>query len=192
MRATQSVEFVTSATAPAHYPKALAHEFVFVGRSNVGKSSLLNALFFNQKLAKVSATPGKTRLINFFQWENCLFADVPGYGFARGPKAERRTWKAMMADYFSTRRPLELVFLLVDARHAISPLDLDMEAYLIEAAIPYVLILTKWDALSQSERSARLREYTDTCGAHPPIAFSAKTRVGVRELWKVIHDHCAA
>lgn len=185
------IQFVRSALKPQDYPKPLAHEVVFVGRSNVGKSSLLNALFFNKQLARVSSSPGKTRLINFFSWRNCLFVDVPGYGFAKVSQQEREAWQEMMERYFRLKRPLRLVCVLLDSRHLVSELDESMIRYLQVRSLSYCVIFTKWDLLKQSDKAKQKQYFEQICMDMPRVYASAKDRSGIKEIWNLIHDYCA-
>lgn len=173
--------FLKSAVLPKDYPPPLRAEYVFVGRSNVGKSSLLNAIF-HTKIAKVSSTPGKTRLLNFFKRDRALFVDVPGYGYAQVSKEERGAWQGMLDAYFSSRRPIQTVFALIDGRHEPTDLDRQMVYYLIHMEIPFVIVLTKWDALNQSEKTLSMRRIEACFNGTAIFPVSAKTAYGLRDL----------
>lgn len=185
------IHFIASAAAPLQYPKPLQSEFVFVGRSNVGKSSLLNAVF-KKRLAHVSSSPGKTRTINFFKWQNALFVDVPGYGYARLSRTEREGFQAMMELYFENGRPLALVFLLIDGRHEVSPLDRTMKAYFDALGIPHVLVLTKWDTLKRNEQVRNLKQFEAEWPNDTLLPTSAKTSDGVAQIWRELYARCPA
>ena len=122
-------------------------EIAFAGRSNVGKSTLINKIFNRKNLARVSSVPGKTATINFYGLENVFFVDLPGYGYAKVAKSEKRRWSELIEGYLNSGRDLRLVFLLIDMRHAPSADDLHMINYLIDAELPFVIILTKADKL---------------------------------------------
>ncbi len=187
----KSTKFVLSALDPDHYPRDRRPEFAFVGRSNVGKSTLLNTLLSRKGLAKTSGTPGKTQTINFFDInEKVYFVDLPGYGFAKVPKAMKDTWNKVMVAYLSDREPLKLVFVLVDSRHTPSPLDLDMLHILAEAEVPTLIVATKVDKLKRSQREASLNTISKTLGVarEAVVPFSGVTRDGLKDLWQVIDE----
>lgn len=166
-------------------------EFVFCGRSNVGKSSLINKLFNRKALARVSGVPGKTATINFYRAGDVRFADLPGYGYAKVAKGEKRRWDELIGGYFDQDRDIALVFLLVDIRHAPSSDDITMANFLIEAEIPFVVILTKSDKLSRLQREKRLEGFRQElpCGEDLTLLpFSSENGDGVEELRSIIED----
>ncbi len=183
--------FETSAAATSGLPRADLPEIVFTGRSNVGKSSLLNSLTGSRGLAKVSSTPGKTRLINFFRVEERMrFVDLPGYGYAKVGAAQREGWVRLIRGYFDADRPRALVVQLVDSRHDLQDSDAEMIAWFVERETPLQIVLTKIDKLKQAERARLGRSLLDSiralgCGA-TLIGFSAVTGLGRLELLKVI------
>lgn len=181
----KKVEFIKSAVKPEDYPPPDKPEVAIVGRSNVGKSSLINSLL-NRKIAKVSATPGKTRLINFFKInDNFYFVDLPGYGYASVSKAERKKWQKMMDLYFQTRENLKLVILLVDSRHKPTNLDFIMKEYLEALEIPYIVVGTKLDKLNQSEKAKAkkiIKEVLELDDTIPVILTSAKEKINLDQV----------
>ncbi len=189
-----SAEFIKSATEPSHYPEGVLPEVAFVGRSNVGKSSLINALVRRKNLAKTSNTPGRTQLINFFLINHrYAFVDLPGYGFARVPEAVRRNWGPMVETYLKERSNLRLVILIMDIRRDPAAHDLDLLQWLNDCRIPVLLVLTKIDKLSKSQVWFRARQIeemlikgADLKTATGPVLFSAKTGEGKDVLWSVI------
>jgi len=190
-----TAQFLLSALDPAQYPRDRRPEFAFVGRSNVGKSTLLNTLLGRKGLAKTSGTPGKTQTINFFDVnEKLYFVDLPGYGYAKVPKAMKDTWNEVMVAYLSDREPLRMVSVLVDARHKPSPLDVDMIRILETAAVPTLIVATKIDKLKRSQRQVSLKVIGETLGLERDaiVPFSAVTRDGFKELWQVIDDQLQA
>jgi len=166
-------------------------EFVFTGRSNAGKSSLLNKIFNRKALARVSAMPGKTATINFYRLDNIRFVDLPGYGYAKVAKGERRRWDELIGGYFAQSRSVALVFLLVDIRHAPSSDDITMANYLIESEMPFVVVLTKSDKLNKTQRAQRLKAFVTElpCGDQlTMIPFSSETGEGVEAVRDIIKD----
>ena len=188
-----SAEFVKSAVWPNQYPPATMPEIAFVGRSNVGKSSLINALVGRKSLAKTSNTPGRTQLINFFTVNNSLFfVDLPGYGFAKVPRSVKKDWGDMIETYLRERRNLALVVFILDVRRDPSADDLSLRDWLDHYRIPYAAILTKADKLSNQQALGRKKLIEKAMGkgaSGNTILFSAKTRKGAEELWQFIERH---
>ena len=151
-----NVQFETSFGTASQLPGSDLPEIAFAGRSNVGKSSMINKLFNRRQLARVSAVPGKTATINFFRCGGIRFVDLPGYGYAKVSKGEKRRWSELIGGYFAQDRQLQLVFQLVDMRHPPTADDLTMVNFLIDQRLPFVVVLTKADKLSQRERQQRL------------------------------------
>lgn len=147
---------------PEDYPKEGKPEFVFLGRSNVGKSSLLNAVTNRKKLAYTSGNPGKTRALHFYSYNNVIIVDVPGYGFAKVSKKVQETFAQMIETYLTSREVLKEAFVLVDARHAPSVEDVQMVEYLSYFQIPYTIVVTKADKVSQPKRAKTFKQITDT------------------------------
>ncbi len=185
-----SAEFVKSAVKPDQYPKSGMPEVAFAGRSNVGKSSLINTLLGRRKLAQTSATPGKTRLINFFNVNDRLFfVDLPGYGFAKVSRAERESWGPMIETYLRDRENLQLVVSILDIRHDPTQQDRDLIEWMRHYGRRHLIVLTKCDKLSRGEAMRRRRQITTELGLESPqlpILFSAQTGEGKGDLWKVI------
>lgn len=179
------IEFETAFGTVSQLTESDLPEIVFSGRSNVGKSSLLNKLFNRKNLARVSATPGKTITINFFRCDNVRFADLPGYGFARRSNGEKRRWAQLMEYYFASGRQIRLVVQLIDMRHPMTEDDRDMLHYLRENRYDCVVALTKADKLNKTERAARLQQLEEEFADYPNlvrIPFSSQTGEGVNEL----------
>ena len=187
-----SAMYVKSAMRPTDYPRDRRPEFAFAGRSNVGKSSLLNALLGKKGIAKTSSTPGKTQTVNFFDVNNRLyFVDLPGYGYAKVPLKVKAHWGRVVTSYLRDREALRLVVLLVDARHAPTERDLEMLALLDRAQVPTLVVATKVDKLKRSERKSRLEGVREVLGLDEDaliVPFSAQTGEGKRALWSVIDD----
>lgn len=179
----RQAEFVTSAGVGGNYPAPLPCEIAIVGKSNVGKSSLINRLANNHKLAKTSAQPGKTRLINFFLLNReAYLVDLPGYGFAKASKAEQKSWGELLERYLSSGRVKHLL-LLLDIRHAPTRDDLQMFRYLLYYGIPYTLVATKADKIAVSKRRQEASARAKELGAPPfAIPFSSETGDGKAEL----------
>ena len=152
-----SAEFISSSPSVAHCPKEQLPEYAFIGRSNVGKSSLINMLVERKKLARTSSTPGKTRIINHFRINGEWFlADLPGYGYAKVSKRERESFARMIGQYAQLRTNLVCFFVLVDARIPPQQLDLDFMEWLGDSNLPFVILLTKTDKVNQREKSRNL------------------------------------
>ena len=168
--------FETSAGFSSQLIKCDLPEIAFSGRSNVGKSSLLNKLLNRKALARVSSVPGKTVTINFFKLLNCRFVDLPGYGYAKVSRSEKERWAQLIEDYFHSGRDLRLVVQLIDMRHAPTQDDLDMLYFLKENNIPFAVALTKCDKLNKTERSEQLLNICNVVtqyGGVPVVPFSA-------------------
>lgn len=186
--------FVTSAADPRQFPPAGAPEIAFVGRSNVGKSSLINSLV-GSKIAKTSNTPGRTQTINFFQVRrpgkphpDFIFADLPGYGFARVPKEVTSQWSSFINPYLEKRESLALCLVLVDV--TIPPQDLDKQLvdWLHHVSRKFAIVATKADRISGNQLRTSLNKLSEQFGITPEqiIPYSAKARVGYEALWKAI------
>jgi GTP-binding protein len=169
-------------------------EVAFLGRSNVGKSSVLNALAGSKGLARVSSTPGRTQMVNFFQAGRELYlADLPGYGYAKVPEAVRQGWARLVVSYLDGRLPLALCVFLVDARHEPMEGDEMLRAYLEDRRLPYVLAANKTDKLGHGERSRRMESLRRWIGPHgrDVIAVSGRDGTGVESLWAAIRGAAA-
>ncbi len=177
--------FETSFGVAAQLKESDLPEIAFSGKSNVGKSSLLNRLLGRKQLARVSSTPGKTVTINFFKVSDCRFVDLPGYGYAKVSNNEKLRWSELMETYFSSGRDIRLVVQLIDMRHAPGKQDIDMIEYMIEKSIPFVVVLTKCDKLNKSERMTQLESICSVLAKYgniPVIPFSSTKGEGVDEL----------
>ena len=183
-----AARFIMSAVKPGQFPPEELPEFAFLGRSNVGKSRLLNALVDEKGLARVSATPGRTQVINFFRLgERYTFVDLPGYGYAKVDKETKRSWRALVDSYLGSRQSLALCFLLLDSRRGWMDMDLELRDWLTAQGRPYLVIGTKWDKLkSHKERHSGLARLKEHAGTTEPVPFSAITGLGVREIWQTI------
>lgn len=192
MKVTRA-DFVQSAAKVEQAPAQDLPEIAFLGPSNVGKSSLINSLLGRKGLARVSKTPGRTQLLNFFRINDAIwFVDLPGYGFAKVPKKVQGSFLKMVEDYLSRSERLALLLLLLDCRRDPSARDRELQAWLVENDVPHVVVLTKADKLSRSALAKRKREMEkllqlDTLGAQA-LPYSSTTGIGRRELWGVIQD----
>ena len=185
----KSAEFIKSGTAPAHYPDADWPEIAFAGRSNVGKSSLINILLNRRGLVRTSSTPGRTQLLNFFLVnEGFGLVDLPGYGFAKVPLAVRRAWGPMVRTYLERRANLRGVVLLFDVRRVPGEEDLRLLDWLEEFAVPTIPVITKIDKIPRGQRSRQLTPILEATGL--PLdaftLFSARTREGREDVWQRI------
>jgi GTP-binding protein len=190
-----SAEFVKSATKPSEYPGGGLPELAIAGKSNVGKSSLINALVNRRNLAKTSSTPGRTQMINFFLINGKIsLVDLPGYGYAKVPLHVRFTWKPMVESYLQTREDIRLVILIIDARRGASAEDLNLLDWLDYHRIPSLLVLTKTDKLSQIEKAKQKKNLAGNplLSGRPFLFFSAITGEGKDEIWKIIRQQVKA
>jgi GTP-binding protein len=189
-----NVTFAASAASPKQFPRDGLPEVAFLGRSNVGKSSLLNALAGTKNLARVSSQPGRTQSVNFFRVEHDMyFVDLPGYGYAKVPHAVRETWEGLVTGYLLERKPLALCVFLIDARHDPMANDLQLNEFLEHNGLPWVLAATKADKLGRGERRRRELALSRGLGrgARAVVSVSAVERDGVAALWREIRRAAA-
>ena len=166
-------------------------EIAFAGRSNVGKSTLINKIFNRKNLARVSSVPGKTATINFYGLENVYFVDLPGYGYAKIAKSEKRRWSELIEGYLNSDRDIRLIFQLIDMRHAPSAAEIHMINYLVEAQLPFIIILTKADKLKKMQRIERMEAFKTEIPYFNDIhiiPFSSQTFEGVEEVRSIIEE----
>ena len=183
----KNVEFVKSIVDLTQKPSEKQPEIAFAGRSNVGKSSLLNAIFNRKRLVKTSSTPGKTQLINYFDVnETYYFVDLPGYGYAKISKKVSAKWQKMLEDYFLNSKDLRLVCLMIDSRHDLMKADEQMADWLNYNSIPYLIILTKTDKLSRNKLNQQTKIFTGKFPDHHVIPFSIKSPQSVKTLRELI------
>lgn len=188
-----NVSFLASYGLSKQLPPSKQMEVAFAGRSNVGKSSLINKLLGRKALARVSAVPGKTATINFYDLDGRIhLVDLPGYGYAKVAKSEKWRWAELIEGYLNDEgRDLALVVLLVDMRHPATRLDVDMVNYLIETEKPFLVVLTKADKLNKTEREKRLAVIADElpCGDELTVLpFSSETGEGVETLRGILEE----
>lgn len=188
-------EFVVGAARSDQFPKDDLPEIAFAGRSNVGKSSLLNMLVGRRALARTSATPGKTQQINFFRLDRrIMFVDLPGYGYARVSKTDRQAWALLIERYLSHRPNLRLVVSLIDIRHPPTALDRDMFAWLDAIGVPFLVVLTKYDKVSPTLASTRqddvARLVDGMSGCRGILAVSSTLRHNRELLWRTLLTMC--
>lgn len=184
-------EFYTSYGSFKQIPKSARTEIAFAGRSNVGKSSLINKIFNRKSLARVSAVPGKTATINFYSLEDVFFVDLPGYGYAKVSKSEKERWGELIEGYLNDDRKLALVFQLVDFRHPPTKDDIMMINFLIDSGLPFVVVLTKADKLSKKQRAERRAALMTELPCAEDITiveFSAQTGEGAEEIREIITE----
>lgn len=184
-----NVDLMLSAVSKRQYPNTNLPEIAFAGRSNVGKSSLINKLLNRKKLARVSAQPGKTATINFYDIDKTLiFVDLPGYGFAKVSKQEKEKWGRMIEEYLNEREQLIQVVLLVDMRHKPTNDDIMMFNWMVESGFEPVVIATKKDKVKPSQREAALKLIKDTLEIDEVIPFSSEKGDGVDEVWSLFKN----
>jgi len=180
MNPFQNAVFLRAAARPADLPPPGPPEIAFAGRSNVGKSSAINALAGRKGLARVSKTPGRTQTVNFYGVEELArLVDLPGYGYARVPREMRAQWRSLVGAYLQSARSLVALVVLMDARHPLMPLDLELVEWLAHA--PQIVVLTKADKLSRQAQASALRDVRSRVRKAPVILFSSVTRQGVEE-----------
>lgn len=190
-------EYLISSPSVDMCPKPDKKEYAFIGRSNVGKSSLINALTYKKELAKVSGTPGKTQLINHFiitssdqkQW---YLVDLPGYGYAKRAKNVRKSWTKMIEEYIRKRENLITLFILIDSRHEPQQIDLDFVNQLGEWQVPFSIVFTKSDKTTQRETAANVRRFLESLKENwealpPHFVTSSLKRTGIKQMLQHIH-----
>ena len=185
----KSAEFITSAVKQAQYPPPKYPEMAFAGRSNVGKSSLINTLVNRRRLVKTSSTPGRTQLINFFDINNFItFVDLPGYGYAKVPTAVRKKWGPMIEAYLSNRRTLKGVVVIMDIRRTPREEEYNLITWLAHYSIAKILVLTKADKLSKTKQDKQRAAVAGLLEVDPNqlFLFSAKSRQGRDAVWDAI------
>jgi GTP-binding protein len=181
-----SVEFAGAAAQPGVYPKLLYPEIAFAGRSNVGKSSLINRLL-DRQIARISSTPGRTRQLNFFVVNNKLtFVDLPGYGYAQVSKQERGQWQKLVENYLIHSRNLRGVVIIVDIRRGPEEEEEALRDFLAYHQRPFLIVATKCDKLKRGELEQQRKGLTARLNGHPLFLFSARDGTGKEELWRAL------
>lgn len=187
-------KFAGSSTRVHERPAERLPEFAFIGRSNVGKSSLINMLTDNRKLAKTSSTPGKTKLVNHFRINGTWYlVDLPGYGYAKMPQKEREKLQEIIRDYLNFSEDMLLLFVLIDCRHDVQKVDLDFMNELVDGGIPFAIIFTKGDKLGPVARQRQIDAYKnrllqDWAGLPPCLVSSSETGLGKQEILDFIGE----
>ena len=185
----ENVAFEAAAGLSSQLPSSTMPEIVFSGRSNVGKSSLINRLTGRKSLARTSATPGKTATINFYRLDGARLVDLPGYGYARVSDSERKRWSELIEGYFNDDRDVRLVVQLLDIRHTPSKDDYQMLEYMVEREIPFIAVLTKADKLNKTERAQRLAAFEEELADYEGIftlPFSSSNGEGAEQLREIL------
>jgi len=185
-----NAKYELTAVKPSQYPKTIMPEVVFLGRSNVGKSTLINCLLNRKHLARVASTPGKTRGLNFYNVDEKLyFVDIPGYGYAKVSKQQKANWPIMIDTYINTRKQVKLGIMLLDIRHTPSMDDKTMYNWLVESNKKHVIVATKADKVSKAQAAYNIRQIKETLNIGIDVSlikFSSRERQGSEELWNKI------
>lgn len=187
----ESAVFETAAGISSQLPASVLPEVAFSGRSNVGKSSLINRLVNRKALARTSATPGKTATINFYRLDTLRMVDLPGYGYAKVSGSEKRRWMELIEGYFNAERDMRLVLQLIDIRHTPSKDDYQMLEYMVEREIPFVVVLTKADKLNKTQRAQRMAAFEQELADYEGVTvipFSAVKGEGVEDLREILEQ----
>ena len=187
----RSAKFICSAVTPGHYPPDDLPEVAFAGRSNVGKSSLINKILNRKKLVRTSKTPGRTQLLNFFEInELWRFVDLPGYGYAKVPAEVQKRWRPMVESYLTTRVNLRGMVWLLDIRREVSKEDLTLWDWLQAKQITVIIVITKADKLSKNKRNKQAASIAKSLGRKPQelIQFSATSGEGTDEIWQALRQ----
>jgi GTP-binding protein len=185
-----SAELVCSAAKSAQFPQEALPEVAFIGRSNVGKSSLINSLLKQRRLAFTSSTPGRTQQINFFRInQRFFFVDLPGYGYAKAPQALLQSWNKLVEAYLKGRKQLSISILIVDSRIGPSELDLQKLKWLQQNSLPFFIVSTKADKLSRVELQKSIKHTGTFSEGTPVVAYSAVQELGRSRIWALLHPH---
>jgi len=185
-----SAELVCSAAKPAQFPQEILPEVAFIGRSNVGKSSLINSLLKQRRLAFFSSTPGRTQQINFFKINRrFFFVDLPGYGYAKAPRALKQSWNELAEAYLKGRKQLAISILIVDSRIGPSESDLQKLKWLQQNSLPFFIVSTKADKLSRVELQKSIKHTRTFSKETPVVAFSAVQELGHGPVWALLYPH---
>jgi len=187
---TNKARYELTAVKPSQYPEGNLPEVALVGRSNVGKSTIINTLLNRKNLARVSSVPGKTRGLNFYNIDDKLYlVDLPGYGYAKASKSQRSEWGSFINNYLNMRPQLKLVVMLVDIRHSPTGDDRTMYNWIVERNMPHIIVATKADKISRGQIKPRLKEISNVLGVPegvPFIPYSSETKMGKEEIWNII------
>lgn len=190
-----NARFEITAVSPAQYPSGNVPEVTFVGRSNVGKSSIINTLLNRKNLARVGAEPGRTREINFYNIDDCLyFVDLPGYGYASVSKGKKKSWSDIVETYLRTRQQIRLIIMMVDIRHSPSNEDKIMYEWLLNNDMPHLVVASKSDKIPKGQINGRLQDIKKVLGTGEGVVlipFSAETKNGKDELWSHLESLAA-
>jgi GTP-binding protein len=185
-----SAELVRSAANPDQFPQEILPEVAFIGRSNVGKSSLINSLLRQRRLAFTSSTPGRTQQLNFFRInQRFFFVDLPGYGYAKAPQALIQSWNRLAEAYLKGRKQLSMNILIVDSRFGPSDLDLRKLKWLRQNSLPFFIVSTKADKLSRVELQESIRHTGTLSAGTPVVAHSAVKELGRSRIWALLQPH---